>query len=109
MSSPLENLLSDAEREILGALLEGLELRELDGVWQFVGPWQDPQTSGVGHDVMSKLFRFGFISYGIDGRAVITHDGEMRLSQYLDIAIDAMLKRSRDRACYVMCYEVSLI
>ena len=88
MSAPL----SGAAREVLRALVHGLDLREIDGAWSFVGHWQDPARSGVTSAVMCELFGFGFICRLDGSGAVITKDGEQALSRSTIDAIAAASK-----------------
>ena len=88
MSDPL----SGPAREVLRALVHGLELRELDGEWAFVGHWQDPARSGVPAAVMRELLSSGLICRFEDSRAAITEKGERTLSQSTIAAIDAASK-----------------
>jgi hypothetical protein len=93
MSPPREIRLSNAEMETLRALLCGLELRDIDGEWRFVGQWQDSRFSRVNSEIVVRLLRFGLISFGDDFRVVITESGERTLSQYLNKVIRAALER----------------
>lgn len=53
--------LSPAGREILRALAVGLQLRRFDEGWRFVGHWQEPATSAVGHETIRALLDAGYI------------------------------------------------
>ena len=75
MSAPLSGL----AREVLRALVHGLELREVDGEWSFVGHWQDPAHSCVPSGVMRELFGFQFICRLDGSGAGITEAGEQAL------------------------------
>jgi hypothetical protein len=88
MSAPL----SGAAREVLRALVHGLELCVVDGEWTFVGHWQDPAHSGVPSVVMQELFGFRFICRPDESRAAITKDGERALSRSTIDAIAAASK-----------------
>jgi hypothetical protein len=88
MSAPSEDMrLTDIDIEVLRALLFGLELREIGDKWQFVGSWQLPHSSGVESGVVARLLHFGFISCGIDSRAVITNAGRERIFQWSKEAV----------------------
>jgi hypothetical protein len=73
--------LSGAPREVLRALVHGLDLREVAGKWTFVGHWQDPTRSSVSCAVILELFGFGFICRCDGSRATITKEGERMLSE----------------------------
>jgi hypothetical protein len=88
MSAPL----SGAAREVLRALVHGLELREVDGEWIFVGHWQDPAHSGVPSVVMRELFGLQCICRLDGSGAAITEAGEQALSRSTIDAIAAASK-----------------
>ena len=88
MSAPL----TGAGREVLRALVHGLELREIDGEWIFVGHWQDPARSGVPSVVMCELLESGFICRRDGSGATITKAGEQALSRSTIDAIAATLR-----------------
>jgi hypothetical protein len=73
--------LSDPAREVLRALVHGLELREIAGEWIFVGHWQDPARSGVSPVVIRELFGFQFICQLDGSQVVITKAGAQALSR----------------------------
>jgi len=84
MSAPL----SGAAREVLRALVHGLDLREVDGKWTFVGHWRDSTRLSVSCAVMWELFGFGFICQCDGSRATITEEGERVLSESTTKSID---------------------
>jgi lipopolysaccharide biosynthesis protein len=88
MSAPL----GSAAREVLRALVHGLELHKTNGQWCFVGHWQDPARSGVSARVMHELFGCRFICQLSDSRVGITKYGEEALSQSTIAAIAAASK-----------------
>lgn len=72
--------------EVLKALALGLELREVDGKWAFVGPYQTPQLSGVAPEVRVGLIKAGLVRNDDDfGR--LSNIGEIALNDALDSAI----------------------
>ena len=91
MSAPLDTSLSDIGREVLRALLYGLELRQVGGEWRFVGFGQDHRSSGLDSETVATLLRSGLISCGKDGRAAITEDGEATLFRWTKGVIDYVL------------------
>jgi hypothetical protein len=88
MSAPL----GKEAREVLRALVHGLELREVNGEWIFVGHWQEPARSSVSSAVMQELFGFQFICRLDSSQVAITKDGEQALSRSTTDAIAATLK-----------------
>src|SRR5690349_8376191 len=73
-----EKKLAEREREILGALALGLELRNFGDGWRFVGSRQDETVSGVPVAWIRGLIDDGFIVEH-DCRAEITDAGASAL------------------------------
>lgn len=72
MSAPL----STKELEVLRALTLGLELRETACGWSFVGPFQEPERSGVDSATMQSLLDGGLVQRGPTGAGLLTTSGE---------------------------------
>jgi hypothetical protein len=81
----------------LRALVHGLDLREVDGKWTFVGYLQDPARSGVSSEVMRELFGSGFICRLDESRIGITEAGETALSRSTIDAFTAALKWLKEK------------
>lgn len=77
--------------EVLRALVLGLDLRKTIGGWRFVGPWQDPEKSGVASAVMLELLENGLVEHG-GGCAKITACGHDALRHSTEAAFRAALK-----------------
>jgi hypothetical protein len=92
MSAPL----SGAAREVLRALAHGLDLREINGEWTFVGYFQDRAHSGVSSETMRELFGSGFICHLGCQKIAITREGEHVLFQSTTDDIAAALKWLRE-------------
>lgn len=84
--------LSGEAREILRALLHGLELREIDGEWGFVGHWQDIGRSHVSSVTMSELIGSQLVSIRGGSQAIITKSGEEQLFRLMKDETAAVLK-----------------
>jgi hypothetical protein len=80
---------SNATVEVLRALVLGLELREYDGAWRFVGPFQPPERSGVPLAVMQELFDAGYVC-SRDRRAELTDAGSAELERHFDSAMEIL-------------------
>jgi hypothetical protein len=85
MSAPL----CGSAREVLRALVHGLELHEVDGEWTFVGHWQAPAHLDVSSVVMRELFGLRFICRFGGSQAVITYEGGQARSHSILEAIAA--------------------
>ena len=99
MSAPHEIRLTNAEMEILRALLCGLDLRDIDGGWRFVGQWQDRRFSRADRGIVAGLLCSGLISVGKDFRVELTPSGEQTLSQYLGEVTSSALSYPSERGC----------
>jgi hypothetical protein len=104
MSAPSDNPLSNAEMEILRALLCGVELRDIGGEWRFVGQWQDRRFSRADRGIVARLLRSGLISVGEDFRVELTPIGEKTLSQYLEEVTSTALNYRSGRECVQRTY-----
>jgi hypothetical protein len=92
------------EVEVLRALIHGLRLRRIGDGWQFVGPHQEPEWSGVRTDLVERLARDGLVSPAADGTMQISESGEGALKASLDASLNTVLKwlrsnNSQKRTC----------